>query len=385
MGEGTVAAAGEAQGWLSKRQGKTAVEFVAGGHWLISQCANLDMELKGFEETDEDRIVVDLAALEKLDTAGAWLLSRTIGNFRAAGADVTITGAKPGHASLIDEVTRAYRPCPTTPEHQNAVARVIEHLGESTLSLLLTASAFVEFFGKGIFVSFRTLFHPKRFRLTSTVHHMEMTGLNAIPIAAMMAFLIGIVLVYQGALQLEQFGAQIFVIDLLALSVLRELGVLITAVLVAGRSGSAFAAEIGSMNVHEEIDAMRVLGIDPIETLVIPRVVALVVTLPILTFLADIMGLFGGALMSWLTLDIGPAVFLERLQSVVEIDTFMVGMIKAPFFAVLIGLIGCYEGMQVEGSAESVGHHTTRAVVEAIFLVIISDALFSVFFGILGI
>ena len=193
------------------------------------------------------------------------------------------------------------------------------------------------------------------------------------------------VLAYQGATQLQQFGAEVFVVDLVAISVLREIGILLTAIIIAGRSGSAFTAQIGSMKVNEEVDAMRTLGLDPIEVLVLPRVLALLITLPLLTFIADLMGLLGGGLMAWVTLDISPAVFIERLNQSVSLWSFFVGLIKAPVFAFIIAMIGCFEGLKVVGSAESVGQRTTRAVVEAIFLVIVFDAIFSIFFAFVGV
>jgi phospholipid/cholesterol/gamma-HCH transport system permease protein len=221
--------------------------------------------------------------------------------------------------------------------------------------------------------------HPTRLRLTSVVFHMQEAGLNAVPIAALMAFLIGVVLAYMGAVQLRQFGAEIFVVDLIAIAVLRELGILLTAIIVAGRSASAFTASIGSMKMREEIDAMRTIGIDPIETLVLPRIAALIVSLPILVFIGDLTCLFGGALMSMLYLDIGMEVYLQRLHDAINMRHFLVGLVKAPFIALIIGLVGCLEGMSVKGSAESLGAHVTTSVVKAIFLVIVFDALFAIY------
>jgi len=208
--------------------------------------------------------------------------------------------------------------------------------------------------------------------------------MNAVPIVALMAFLIGIVLAFQGADQLTQFGAEIFVVDLIALSILRELGILLTAIIVAGRSASAFTASVGSMKMREEIDAMRTLGLDPIELLVLPRVIALFVMLPLLGFIADIAGLFGGALMSWYQLGVTPGMFLTRLLET-DVSHFLVGISKAPFFAVIIAVIGCFQGMRVEGNTESLGRLTSRSVVQAIFMVILADATFSIFFAAVGI
>ena len=241
------------------------------------------------------------------------------------------------------------------------------------------------FFGLIFVTAARALARPHKLRTTSLFYHMEEVGLNAIPIVGLMSFLIGIVLAFQGASQLQRFGAEVFVVNLVAVSVLREIGVLMTAIIVAGRSGSAFTAQIGSMKVNEEVDAMQTLGLDPIEVLVLPRLFALALTLPLLAFFADIMGLVGGGLMAWIALDISPATFIERLRDAVSMWSFWVGIIKAPFFAFMIAMIGCYEGFQVTGSATGVGQRTTRAVVEAIFLVIVIDAAFSIFFQVVGI
>jgi phospholipid/cholesterol/gamma-HCH transport system permease protein len=229
------------------------------------------------------------------------------------------------------------------------------------------------------------LVRPWRLRLTSLVHHMEATGLNAAPIVSLMAFLIGVVLAFQGATQLRPFGAEVFVVDLIAISVLRELGILLTAIIVAGRSASAFTAAIGSMKMREEVDAMRTLGLDPVEVLVLPRILALIITLPILGLIADLMGLLGGATMAWINLNVSPGMFQARLLEGTDAWDYAVGLIKAPFFALIIGLIGCYEGLKVEGTAESLGRLTSRSVVLAIFMVIVVDALFSIFFAVVNI
>jgi phospholipid/cholesterol/gamma-HCH transport system permease protein len=216
------------------------------------------------------------------------------------------------------------------------------------------------------------------------IFHIERTGLNALPIVGMISFLVGVVLAFQGADQLKRFGAQVLAINLVGISVLREMGILLTAIVVAGRSGSAFTAEIGAMQVNEEVDAMRVTGLDPMEVLVVPRVIALVIALPLLAFFADIMGLLGGGLMSIALADVSFAAYWRRLNDAVSLNTFLVGIVKAPVFALLIALVGCFEGLRVSGSAESVGRLTTKSVVEGIFLVIIFDALFSILFSYLG-
>jgi len=232
-----------------------------------------------------------------------------------------------------------------------------------------------------VVASVRVVLRPSRIRFVPLLVHIEHVGLNALPIVGLLSFLIGVVLAFQGADQLKQFGAEIFTVNLVGVSVLREMGILLTAIIVAGRSGSAFTAQIGTMQVNEEIDAMRAMGLDPIEVLVLPRVLALVIALPLLAMFANLMGLAGGAVMSVIALDISVVQFVERLKSVVPIWAFWVGMIKAPVFGLLIALVGCREGLKVGGSADSVGRQTTKSVVVSIFMVMVADAIFSIFFS----
>jgi phospholipid/cholesterol/gamma-HCH transport system permease protein len=252
------------------------------------------------------------------------------------------------------------------------------------IEALVEGCRLLSFFGQTMLTFMRVMLRPAKLRLTSLTHHLEQTCLNALPIVGLIAFLIGVVMAYQGADQLRRFGAEIFTVDLLGVSILREIGILLTAIVVAGRSGSAFTAEIGAMSVNQEIDALRSLGLDPVEVLVLPRLLALMIALPLLVFVADILGLIGGGLMAWTVLDISPGRFLTQLDSAIGPATFWVGMVKAPVFAFLIAMVGCYQGLQVSGSADSVGKQTTKSVVVGIFLVIVFDALFSIMFSYLG-
>jgi len=320
---------------------------------------------------------IDLSAVTALDTAGAWAIATVV---RQSGGRVV--GATPEHLALLDTVTNAL-PDP------NAAAKpdtqgFLERTGRATMVGLRGLTDITGFFGHVVAAIVLTVLRPSRLRLTALVSHIEQAGLHAMPIVALMGFLIGIVLAYQGADQLQQFGAEVFIVDLIAVSILRELGILLTAVIVAGRSASAFTAAIGSMKMREEVDAMRTLGLDPMHLLVIPRVLALVIFLPVLGFLASLSGLLGGALMAWYQLGVSPGVFRTRLLDV-DVSHFVIGMVKAPFFAVIIGVIGCFQGMQVEGNADSLGRLTSRSVVQAIFMVILADATFSVFFAALGV
>ena len=324
---------------------------------------------------------IDISGVTALDTAGAWLILTQV---RQSGAQ--IAGASPAQTLLLDAVKAALPPASKyqKPRPHVQLLQRIEHLGRLTTDAAMGLARIISFFGEVIARIGTTLIHPSRLRLTSLVFHMQETGLNAVPIVALMAFLIGIVIAYQGADQLRQFGAEVFVVDLIAVSVLRELGILLTAIIVAGRSASAFTAAIGSMKMREEVDALRTLGLDPFEVLVLPRVLGLFLMLPVLTLIADLAGLLGGALMAWFTLGISPGLFQTRLLDT-DVSHFLVGMAKAPFFAIIIGVIGCFQGMQVQGNAESLGRLTSRAVVQAIFMVILADATFSLFFAAAGI
>jgi phospholipid/cholesterol/gamma-HCH transport system permease protein len=328
--------------------------------------------------TDAD---MDVSGVTALDTAGAWLI---LSQARRSGA--AVTGATPAQTLLLTAVKDALPPDarPAKPRRHAELLERIDHLGRDATAGALGLARITGFFGQVVARFTGILVRPWRMRVTSLVFHMQETGLNAVPIVALMAFLIGIVIAYQGADQLRQFGAEVFVVDLIAISVLRELGILLTAIIVAGRSASAFTAAIGSMKMREEVDALRTLGLDPVEVLVLPRVMALFLMLPVLGLIADLAGLLGGGLMSWYELGISPGMFRTRLLDT-DVSHFLVGIAKAPFFAVIIGVIGCFQGLQVEGNAESLGRLTSRAVVQAIFMVILADAMFSIFFAAAGI
>ncbi|MCH7930031.1 MAG: MlaE family lipid ABC transporter permease subunit [Proteobacteria bacterium] len=356
-----------------------------GGRWRIDQADRLDRRLRGLAPGAAKRVLIDLDNVEALDTAGAWVVYRTVKRLREEGYAVEFTRARHEHKALLDLVESNDWPVECRPPREPAVRAFVAHVGSATLDIIAETGMLIGFLGATTITLFRSLLMPWRVRWTALVNHMEQVGLNAVPIVGLISFLVGAVLAYQGAEQLRRFGAEIFVVNLVGVSVLREMGILLTAIIVAGRSGSAFTAAIGSMKVREEIDAMRTLGLDPMELLVMPRLIALVLTLPLLAFFADVTGLLGGGLVAWMALGIGPAQFIERLGEAVPIWSFWVGIIKAPVFAFVIAVIGCYEGFRVEGSAESVGRMTTRAVVEAIFLVIVIDALFSVLFAFLEI
>ena len=347
-----------------------------GGDFVLTELGAMAPRFDSFPA--RGAVVFDLSQLSRFDTAGAWLLATTL---RRTGG--TLVHASAAQRSLLETVTGAL-PAEVHDRPKRHPVHVIEDLGRATAAGLRGLIDITGFFGLVVARLGRTLIHPSRLRLTSTVFHTQQAGLNAVPIVALMGILIGIVLAYQGADQLRQFGAEVFVVDLIAISVLRELGVLLTAIIVAGRSASAFTAAIGSMKMREEVDAMRTLGLDPIELLVLPRLLALILFLPVLTLVADLTGLLGGALMSWYELGISPGAFRTRLMET-DVTHFLVGMAKAPFFAVIIGVIGCFQGLRVEGNTESLGRLTSRSVVQAIFMVLVADGTFSVFFAAMGV
>ena len=368
---------------LERRDG--GATLVAGGDWVVRQSVGLDRDLAALKLPAGGALAIDLSGVGKFDTAGAWLLERTRDAVLEGGGTVTIAGATPEAMSLIEAIQKAEpRPVKEKPE-ASALIGMLERTGASMEHIWHGARDATGFMGLVILTMVRTALRPARLRFTSLVHHMEATGLDAVPIVMLMSFLIGAVLAYQGSEQLVKFGASIFTVDLIGISFLREIGILLTAIMVAGRSGSAFTAQIGSMKMREEIDAMRALGLDPVEMLIVPRVLALVLVLPLLGFLSNIAGLVGGGFVAVIALDISPSMYIDRLQSAIGLWTFWTGVIKAPVFAFLIAAIGCFEGLRVSGSAESLGERTTQSVVEGIFVVIIADAFFSILFVNLGI
>lgn len=354
----------------------------AGGDLSLAHIRAISEAIEGLPGDGE--VTLDLSDVRRLDTAGAWSLLRYADTVKAAGGKVRIAGASDAHTALIDTVREDRVQERPEPEVRRLSDR-LEALGRQVVSALWLALDVAGYLGLFLSRLGRAALNPREFRLTALVRHCEEVGLRALPIVALMAFLIGVILAYQGAAQLRQFGAEVFVVDLIAVSLLRELGILLTAIIVAGRTASAFTASIGSMKMREEVDAMRTLGIDPVQALIVPRVLALVIVLPILGLVANLSGLVGGAIMAWIELGISPETFRIRLANYDNFLNAMAGFIKAPVFAMLIGIVGCYAGMQVQGNAESLGMMTSKAVVASIMLVIVADGLFSIFFLRVGI
>jgi phospholipid/cholesterol/gamma-HCH transport system permease protein len=371
-----------AAGAVRVRREAARLVIVASGAWVNETAGELDRTLRKIEPRDARAIVLDLAEINRLDTAGAWLLVRTRNALSSGGAAVELANLGAAFAPLLGHIGRseALPALPTVNPPPYRFGDYTARVGRATVHILEIAGRLLGFVGLVCVVGLRTLRHPGRFRFTALLVHMERAGLDAVPIVGLLCFLIGVVMAFQGADQLGRFGAEIYTVNLLGIGILRELGVLIAAIIVAGRSGSAFTAQIGTMQVNEEIDAMIVLGLDPVELLVLPRFFALLITLPLVVFFANAMALLGGALMCWSYLGITIPSFLRQLQSSLYAWTFWIGVLKAPFFAGIIALTGCYEGLRVTRSAESVGRLTTRSVVESIFLVILADALFTIIF-----
>jgi phospholipid/cholesterol/gamma-HCH transport system permease protein len=322
---------------------------------------------------------IDLSKVERMDTVGAWLVHRI-----ARDHDADVEGASAEESHLLEQVAAADQPLKIRPDHMSSFGRVLDRMGMATIRAGQTLIGLIGFFGEVLISLFELTLHPRRIRWNAVVRQFEVVGIDALGIIGLMSFLIGIVIAQQGAIQLRQFGAEVFTINLVGRLDLRELGVLMTAIMVAGRSGSAFAAQIGSMKLAEEVDAMRTIGVSPMESLVVPRVIAAFWMMPMLAFYAAMVGLLGGGLFCWFSLDIPPITFVSRIREVVPMTDLWQGLLKAPVFGMIIAIAGCYQGMQVEGNAEAVGLRTTAAVVQSIFLVIVLDAFFAVFFASVG-
>jgi phospholipid/cholesterol/gamma-HCH transport system permease protein len=345
------------------------------GTLTITRAASIQREI----DAESDPLTIDLSGVERMDTVGAWLVYRAV---RDRGAKVA--GATPESQSLLDQVAEFDRPVQVHPDEKSSVTRVVAELGEWIAETGRTLVGLLGFFGATLVSMANLVSRPRRFRWNAVVQRFDVVGVRALGIIGLMSFLIGVVIGQQGAVQLQQFGAEVYTINLIGRITVRELGTLMTAIMVAGRSGSAFAAQLGTMKITEEIDAMRTIGVSPIEALVIPRLIAAVVMMPLLAFWAMLMSLLGGGIFVWLSLGIPPLTYIQRLQEVIPLTDLWVGLIKAPVFGFIIALAGCFQGMLVESNSEEVGLRTTTAVVQSIFLVIVIDAVFAVFFSSVG-
>ncbi len=361
-----------------------ALRLIAEGDWVVDAAGTLEKLVGRVRPLTQTRAEIDLCRVGRLDTVGAWLLYRLERGLAAAGIAVSYRYANDTQRRIVEHVRRSDVRCDIEPPEGHVLLTLVEDIGVATLRVVTEFGALLAFVGYVFQRIGLSILHPSRIRLTPLVHQIEVVGFRAIPIVGLLSFLIGAVVVNQGAVQLRKFGAEILVTDLVSFGFLRELGGFLAAIILAGRSGSAFAAEIGSMVMREEVDALKTLGINPIDVLVLPRLVAMVLVLPLLTFFSDIMGLVGGALMAWLQLDLTVDQFINRLAEMSLLRELYIGLIKSLFFAGVISVSGCFQGMTVAGTAESLGRNTTAAVVESIFLVIVLDAFFAIFFTTIG-
>ena len=357
-------------------------EITLSGSWTARGLGVMEPGLASLQVAGTSAVAVDASHIDALDTAGAWVVQGLLLRLRGAGVVVTLRGMNPAFSRLLEVVgqhvsEQAHLPKPVAASPPSALTAV----GQSTAAAWEQAVALLSFIGESALAFGASIAHPAKWRWRPILFNIRSAGFDALPIVGLLSFLLGIVVAYQGADQLRQYGANIFVADLVGLSMLREFAPLITAIIVAGRSGSAYAAQIGTMAVTEEIDAMHTLGIAPMELLVLPKVIALVIALPLLTVFADVLGVAGGMIMARVQLGVGYVEFLERFTKAVSTTAYLVGIGKAPVFAFIIVMVGCFQGFRTQGGADSVGRQTTRSVVQSIFLVIVADALFSVAFS----
>jgi phospholipid/cholesterol/gamma-HCH transport system permease protein len=357
-----------------------------GGSWTAIHAATLEDLVNSVSPVVQNtkNLKIDMADVRELDTLGAWLLEKMSRKAAEAGHSAEVVGVAGRHKGLIEDVHQVNRRKIASKPIQNPVLARLETVGRSTLGAAADMSIFLQMLGTLGSATLGILRKPRSLRLKSLVYHLHQVGWQAIPIMALVTFLIGAIIAQQGIFHFRKFGAESYVVDLVGILVLREIGVLIVAIMVAGRSGSAYTAELGSMKMREEIDALSTMGLDPVEVLILPRIIALVLALPILAFIGSMSALYGGGLVAWFYGGMSPAIYIARLHEAVSVTHFEVGMIKAPFMALVIGIVASSEGLRVKGSAESLGKQTTISVVKSIFLVIVLDGAFAVFFASIG-
>jgi phospholipid/cholesterol/gamma-HCH transport system permease protein len=362
------------------------LELRPAGSWTAANVTTLEALSDSITaQLDRSKTVkVDMTGVRELDTLGAWLLEKMARRAASAGHQADVVGIADNYAGLIEEVRQVNRRNPAPVPALNPVVARVNEIGRSAVSAREDVSVFLQMLGSLFMALVGVLRRPRSLRLTSLVYQLYRVGWQAIPIVVLITFLIGAIIAQQGFFHFRKFGADSYVVDMVGILVLRELGVLIVAIMVAGRSGSAYTAELGSMKMREEIDALSTMGLDPVEVLILPRIIALVLALPILSFIGSMAALYGGGLVAQFYGGMGPQIYIARLHEAVSVTHFEVGILKAPFMALVIGIVACSEGLRVKGSAESLGKQTTTSVVKSIFLVIVLDGLFAVFFASIG-
>ena len=348
------------------------------GIWTVHGIGQLEQQLKSAVWPAGTDMEIDSSAISALDTSGGWLLHKTVSTLEQQGSKVRIIGLRPEFSSLVELISSRAMLSERLAKPKDGL---LTSIGRQTWHGMENLSGMLAFVGESAIALLRLIVQPRRIRWRPVFHNIQTAGFEALPIVGLLSFLMGVVIAYQGADQLQRFGANVFIADLVGLAMLRELSPLLTAIIIAGRSGSAYAAQIGTMKVTEEIDALRTIGVSPQELLVLPKMLALVIALPLLTVYADVTGILGGMIMARSKLDVSFEIFIDRLGDAISLSSFLTGIVKAPVFAAIIALVGCFQGFQVGGSADSVGRQTTLSVVQAIFLVIVADALFSVVFN----
>ena len=379
---------------LSGTMREGTLELTASGSWTAVHAGEIEqlIDVWRSKTTNVSSVFIELSSITEFDTFGAWLLERLRRDIKARGLDMKIQGLSEHELHLFNGMAAVNHPLERAISPQLQPIKKIEKSSRQALVTVGLAMngfwrdlrTFLNMLGTLIASMGRIITRPRSFRFTSTIHQLDRSAWKAVPIILLITFLIGAIIAQQGFFHFRKFGADIYVVDMVGILVLRELGVLLVAIMVAGRSGSAFTAELGSMKMREEIDALKTMGFDPIEVLVLPRVLVLIIALPMLTFLGSLAALYGGGLVAWIYGGMDPDIYITRLKEAINITHFKVGMIKAPFMGAMIGILACMEGLQVKGSAASLGQQTTRSVVKSIFMVIVLDGIFAIFFASIG-
>jgi len=373
---------GPSEPGVATREESGTVTHALTGVWTTRTVATVDAQLRKLAADGQGSVRIDLSGIEKIDTAGAWLIERLLKAYERAGTGAQVVGASPAAATLLAAIDRvAEKPVATRPPRQSAILRFFDSIGRGVYAGGDDFLAAMHILGSTIRGAQMKLGRGHAVNLAAIFNQIDRMGVGAIPVVLLMSTIVGAIVAQQGAFQLRYFGAEIFVVDLVGILVLRELGVLMTAIMIAGRSGSAITAEIGSMKMREEVDALTVIGLNPVGVLVFPRLVALVVALPCLTVAANFAALGGAIGVTWWYSGVEPQQFIDRLRLGIDLTTIFAGLIKAPFMALIIGIVASVEGLKVGGSAESLGRHVTASVVKSIFIVIIVDGMFAIFYA----
>jgi phospholipid/cholesterol/gamma-HCH transport system permease protein len=371
---------------LTSRLAGDKLEVLASGAWTAEHAGELEplIDRVSGEASAARSASIDMAGVHEFDTFGAWLLERLTRAFKSAGRETTIVGLPQHDRSLLGEMDSVNRAAPSPAHQGNRLVSGLAAIGRAAAGVGNDLLQFASMLGALGVAAGRVVLKPRDIRFTSIVNQFDRVAWQAVPIILLITFLIGGIIAQQGIFHFRKFGAEMYAVDLVGILILREIGVLIVAIMVAGRSGSSYTAELGSMKMREEIDALRTMGFDPVEVLILPRILVLIVALPVLTFLGCLAALYGGGLVAWLYGGMAPDIYIQRLSEAISLTHFKVGMIKAPFMGLVIGVVACAEGLQVKGSAESLGLQTTASVVKSIFLVIVLDGLFAIFFASIG-